>query len=730
MNGEKPMETNLPFGEMKSNMKKWSTLCLGLTCLLVQAGSAQQSPVRLSWKELTAGPSGAVSRTDWLRQLKQWRTDERRQVSYRANGYGLPAFRWARQTYIHTLVMAHDRYLYDPVSRKYTADRYLQDLKKRYGGIDAVLIWPTYPNMGIDNRNQFDLLADMPGGLAGVKQLVADLRKRGVRVFFPVMIWDKGTRSIPLSMRAALVQEMKLIGADGLFGDTMFGVDEAFKKVCDSLGYPLVFQPELNMSDLKMVEWNQLGWGSFIDYGPAPGINMYKWFEPQHQVTVSNRWAVDKTNDLQYAFFNGIGYVAWENIWGIWNQVPERYARAIRKIATIYRQFPETWNSNGWEPYIPVMQTGVFAAAFPGRDGTVYTLVNRDTVHKNGAQLRLPYEDGMEYFDIWNGVQLTPRRSANQVELSFSLERRGFGAVLALRPRREMRRLSPFLKTMKALSVKPLQELPDTWKPLPQQITDIRPTPPARGVPTDMVLIPAANGYRFESNGVMIEGTEQPSAVGVQHPWEQHPSRSQQHTMDIASFYIDKYPVTNRQFKAFMDATRYHPADDHNFLKDWKNGNYPDGWDNKPVTWVALEDARAYAAWAGKRLPHEWEWQYAAQGNDNRLYPWGNEWNAACIPPIDSSRNMRPPTDVSAFPKGAGPFGLMDVTGNVWQWTDEYSDAHTRSAILKGGCYYQPITSHWYFPRAYELNRYGKYLLLSPGMDRSAAIGFRCVRDK
>ena len=81
-------------------------------------------------------------------------------------------------------------------------------------------------------------------------------------------------------------------------------------------------------------------------------------------------------------------------------------------------------------------------------------------------------------------------------------------------------------------------------------------------------------------------------------------------------FYIDKYPVTNAEFKRFLDATHYHPTDDLNFLRDWKNGTYPEGWGNKPVTWVSLEDARAYAAWAGKRLPHEWEWQYAAQGAD------------------------------------------------------------------------------------------------------------------
>jgi iron(II)-dependent oxidoreductase len=198
----------------------------------------------------------------------------------------------------------------------------------------------------------------------------------------------------------------------------------------------------------------------------------------------------------------------------------------------------------------------------------------------------------------------------------------------------------------------------------------------------------------------------------------------------IPAFWIDTFPVTNEQFKKFLDATKYHPVDDHNFLKDWHGNNYPSGWANKPVTWVSIEDARAYAAWAGKRLPHEWEWQYAAQGLDRRTYPWGSEWKSANVPVIDNGRTMLPPADVDAHPNGASPFGVQDLVGNVWQWTDEYTDEHTRAAILRGGSHYQPQGSRWYFPQAYKLSEHGKYLLMAPSLDRSGAIGFRCVLDR
>jgi formylglycine-generating enzyme required for sulfatase activity len=90
---------------------------------------------------------------------------------------------------------------------------------------------------------------------------------------------------------------------------------------------------------------------------------------------------------------------------------------------------------------------------------------------------------------------------------------------------------------------------------------------------------------------------------------------------------------------------------------------------------------------------------------------------------------MRGPDVVSAHPKGTSPFGIMDLVGNVWQWTDTFVDEHTRSGILRGGSYYQPQGSVWYFPQAYRNDEHGKLLLMAPSKDRSGALGFRCVKD-
>ena len=685
----------------------------------------------------------------WLADITHWRDERRLRIGFDPAIYANPGLQWTQSSFVQPQMMIHDRYFYDPATQKYTVDKYLADVEARYGGIDSVLIWHTYPNIGIDSRNQFDMFSDMPGGIPAVRQMIADFHRHGVKVLFPVMVWDQGTHPDP-NLWKHLSDELTEVGADGVNGDTLDGVPQVLATDSIASGHPLALEPEDGLGGDEKINWNTLNWG-YWNYQFTPSVSRYKWLETRHQEHLSNRWAHDHLDDLQQAFFNGIGFESWENIWGIWNQLTPRDAESLRRISLIDRAFAANLVSPAWEPHTFTHTYGVFASKWPTATQTLWTIVNRNPYEVDGGQLRLQRSQGMHYYDLWHGVEIQPRVDDDSAILDFPIESRGYGAILEtaqpLTPQ-----LQQLLERMKALAEKPLMSFSNEWETLPQSIVEIPRTTPATTAPTGMVRIPAAD-YTFRVNGIEIEGGDD-EGVDVQYPWEASARRYHEHRMHIDSFYIDKYPVTNADFKKFLDATHYSPADAHNFLKDWTNGTYPDNWASKPVTWVSLEDARAYARWAGKRLPHEWEWQYAAQGSDGRRYPWGNTENpsapptqaaeaastATGTPPAvivetgatpwpDRGRDAQPPTGVDVNPAGASPFGVEDLVGNVWQWTDEYQDEHTRYAILRGGSHYQPQGSRWYFPQAYELSQHGKYLLMAPSLDRSATVGFRCVQD-
>jgi gamma-glutamyl hercynylcysteine S-oxide synthase len=661
----------------------------------------------------------------WLQDIRHWRNEHYIRMGYDSAEYDLPGLKWTQSSFIQPQMMVHDRYFYDPETRRYTVDRYLDDLTARYGGIDSVLIWHTYPNLGIDSRNQYDLFRDLPGGIEGAREMVSQFHRRGVRVLFPVMVWDQGTHDEGVPDPNAIAKEMALVEADGINGDTQEGMPASFRKAADKIHYALALEPEAALAADEMLAYNNLSWG-YWNYSFVPSVSRYKWLESRHMVNMCNRWAHDHVDDLQEAFFNGLGFESWENVWGIWNQLTPRDAEALRRIATIERAFADLLISPNWRPHIPTEQFGVFASEFPGKNSTLWTVVNRNHYPVQSRQWVVPFKTDARYFDLWNGTEITPRREGNQTVIEFSIEPDGYGAVLQTSGKPDPK-LTDVIATMKSLSAKPLSSFSHEWKTLPQVQVPIAPTSAAEREPSGMIKIPAAD-YVFQVTGVEIEGMND-EGVDVQYPWEPSARRFHAHRLRIPAFWMDKYPVTNAEFKKFLDAAHYHPADDHNFLKDWRNGMYPQGWAQKPVTWVSLEDARAYTQWSGKRLPHEWEWQYAAQGPDGRVYPWGNDWADDAVPKPDMGRDMASASDVDTHPRGASPFGVMDLIGNVWQWTDEYIDEHTRAAIVRGGSHYQPQGSHWYFPQAYKLSEHNKYLLMAPSLDRSGAIGFRCVKD-
>ena len=198
-------------------------------------------------------------------------------------------------------------------------------------------------------------------------------------------------------------------------------------------------------------------------------------------VHLGNSWGRDCTDDLQHAFFNGIGFESWENVWGIWNHIPPRDAEALRRISKIERAFAALLASPDWEPHTPVSQANVFASKWPGVEATLWTLVNRSSYNLSGRQIELPAQPGRRYFDLWHGMELKPEEVGGGVGLSFELEARGFGAILATAaPDAAFKKL---LSEMRTLAARRLAEFSEQWKPLPQAIVEIPPTSPASTAP-------------------------------------------------------------------------------------------------------------------------------------------------------------------------------------------------------------------------------------------------------
>jgi formylglycine-generating enzyme required for sulfatase activity len=145
------------------------------------------------------------------------------------------------------------------------------------------------------------------------------------------------------------------------------------------------------------------------------------------------------------------------------------------------------------------------------------------------------------------------------------------------------------------------------------------------------------------------------------------PEEAPARLISISAFRIDRYEVTNLQYRRFIRATG-HPAP-----PTWLSGEYPVGLDLYPVTGVTRAEAAAYCAWLGKRLPTEAEWEKAARGTDGRRWPWGDGWDPNRL--NSSQSEFGQPVAVGSFPNGASPYGLLDMAGNAAEWVQDFFDA-------------------------------------------------------
>ena len=676
-------------------------------------------------------PDNPAEWPTWRTALHEWRARICAEVYRDDHRYTLPETQWMQRSFTCALVMTFDTVFYDPETNTYRLDALLEEGKREFGGYDSLVLWHAYPRIGVDERNQFDYYRELPGGLEGVRALVRACHERSIRCYIDYNPWDTGTRredQDDVAMLAELVQALEI---DGIFLDTMDRECEGLRERIDAFRPGVTLESEIALP-VEALPKHEMSWAQgFVD-STVPGVIRNKWVERRHMHHVVDRWTLDHTAELHLAWMNGTGIMVWENVFGTWNEWNACNRATLRAMLPVQRRYAELFAGEGWTPLVPTQQSDVYANLWSNEEIRLWTVVNRATETRTGVVLTAPAEEGWRYFDLMSGEEYFPDaqgRVAYQPALPFG----GIGAFVALTGKALTDDLPAFLAAQAARN---RELMPDMTFPAR---TSVRSTIPTAGpyaptaLPAGMVAIPAGNFtftllvHRRECGFYDIPGfTNTPDQMWPVFFQPPHGEWRSERPVHLAPFAIDLTPVSNAQFHDFLCTTGYAPRIPENFLKHWVDGRPPAGKEDHPVVYVDLDDARAYATWAGKRLPTEEEWQLAAQGEQGYMYPWGETYDPACCPGETDGT-----ASVMAYPGGCSPFGCYDMCGNTWELTEgEWSDGRTRFLILKGGSYFQAHGSQWYTEGGPRPNGYAlKFIRIWPGLDRCSTIGFRCAAD-
>ncbi|HVS97269.1 MAG TPA: SUMF1/EgtB/PvdO family nonheme iron enzyme [Puia sp.] len=789
--------------------------------------------------ETTLYPGGVV-RYKWYASLTPggWR-DALTEVFQHRMLYDTTAFddslfrrkdlHWIRNTYVMHILMTWDKDFYDNESRTYRLDHFLADTKKWYGGDDVVAIWPTWPTLGLDQRNQFDLFRDLPGGLSRIRKLSELCHRDGARFFICYNPWDESTRRE--DHFEGLSRLIGATAADGVVLDTKGSSSRQLQEAADRVRKGVIMYSE-GMAVPKDMSGIVAGRVHNALYYP-PMLNLNKLIKPEFAIYRVAELSKEKIRrEFALAFFNGYGTELNVMAPGTPDWINEEY-RYLGRTTRILRENTENFVSRGYTPLVSTTVDSIWVNRWALPAKTIYTIYSLRPSGYHGLLFREEPSDSIHFVDLWHHEAVTPQQhnghwwlpagtdAFNASDLGTNNE--GEVDCIARLPRLLHTSIDGDVlnislnEPLPAVPAASAATVPSMSKPMPRFATSAAsPVASARelriwaGDPAydkRPLVLPAAPqrlllhqhfGYyegrfviQLVENGLLADewivtlppGTprriSEPARTGTnavadissrgpQHlpagmvripagsfrfeethgdEFIPYPKQDVDSTFSMPAFLMDRFPVTNADFKRFLDATHYRPADTTNFLRHWRNGQIPAGEEKFPVVNVSQEDAAAYAKWAGKRLPTELEWQYAAQTSARNAWPWQQttpvSWKEEVITGtltvktvqgIDPSRcnlgndSLYP---VGKYPAGANPYGLQDLVGCVWQLTnDVYLSGNYRYIILKGGSYYRPSGSWWYVQGGPRELTYRQFLLrVSPGFERNATVGFRCVRD-
>lgn len=673
---------------------------------------------------------------------------------------------WIRESYLIILSMAWDREFYDRFTGKYTYGEFLKKCADRFGKVDVFCIWPTWPRLGLDQRNQWDLYRDLPGGLSQLRNFARMSRLSGTRFFISYNPWDNSTRAEDhFKGMSRMIQEIE---ADGVVLDTQGSSSSELQAAADSVRRGVVMYSEgmAVTKDMPGIIAGRVHNAIYL----SPELNLNKLIKSDFSIFRVCDIGEDIIHrEIAIAFFNGYGTELNMYRPGGRNEDNESDLDFLARTTFILRQNNDAFLDPDWTPLIGTTSDDIFVNRWNSGKKTLYTVLNMKAEGFYGNLVKVDNADGLHYVSLWNHENLEPEFINGSYYLkantdgwlkTFSGTRRegsvdciagfpdilksklsgdslcfngsGEGKILLWKGNPSYKTTYKELTVKKdtAIRVRDLfgyyegkmilqlivnQRLADEnvitvkgGKPL--LISRVEPTKRAVSVPSDMVLVPGTDfSYNVSTNEDFMPYPEVNGKINK-----------------VDSFLIDKYPVTNAQYYEFIVSSGYLPSDTSGYLKHWAEGVYKQGQDKYPVVYVSYEDMLAYAKWAEKRLPTQAEWQLASQGTDSRKWPWGSEFHGTyCNNAFDR------PTPVDAFPKGQSPFGVMDLVGNVWQMTgDLYFNGTYYFTMIRGGSYYKPDSSWWYIQGGPQpLDKTQIMLLVSPGFDRSATVGFRCVKD-
>ena len=694
---------------------------------------------------------------------------------------------WIRKAYVMHLMMAWDKSYYDNKTRKFNLPDFVKKGISLYGGDDVICLWPTWPTLGMDDRNQFDMYRDLPGGLPALRALADTVRNLGTKFFIAYNPWDESTRSEGhLNGLEYLIRETS---ADGVVLDTKGESSKELQLAADKVKKGVIMYSE-GMAVPKDMSGIVAGRVHNALYYP-PQLNLNKLIKPEFAIfRVAEVYKEPIRREYATSFFNGYGTEINQFVPGHPDWEESQY-KFLGKTSMILRENSENFISQKFTPLITTICDSIWVNQWSSDKKTIYTIFSLKPEGYSGQLFKVTPRKGFHFVDLWHHQLLKPTKkdSVNYLPANaeaFSSKYLGTnneGTVDCIAELPEIvnvTRDGPVLTYVAienciikiwagnpAYSKKPFishnnKGTLDLFKTFgnfegkiivqafqqdqlfdetivevsagePILISQVEKTSGTEKIPKGMVKIPAAKFTYHATHG---------------DDFIPYPKEKEGQTFDMPEFYMDQFPVTNRQFKEFLDATHYLPTDTVNFLKNWTWRRIPTGKENFPVVYVSYEDCQAYSKWAGKRLPTEVEWQYAAQTSAKSDWPWKQSkavtrkeevvtetLTVSSLEGIDAMMcNLGDGKlhSVGSYPKGVNPFGLHDLVGCVWHLTnDVYESGSYRYIMMKGGSYFKPSSSWWYVQGGPRELHYKQYLLrVSPGFERNATVGFRCVKDK